>query len=78
MNITEESRRVFLMYAEDACNWSGNVPIGGNVGGSAQERGNLTQLKRAGLITTFDYDGWTWVAFTDSGRDYAKENGIEI
>ena len=66
------------MYADDAINWSGNVPIGGNVGGSKEDRGNITQLKQEGLITTFDYEGWTWVAFTEKGREYAKALGIDL
>jgi len=50
-NITSESKRVFIAYANDAPNWNGMPLVGGNVGGSKEERGNLTQLKRAGLIT---------------------------
>lgn len=52
--------------------------VGGNVGGSKEERGNLTQLKRAGLITTFVDEGNTWIDFTDAGKAYAKENGVEL
>ena len=75
--ITEQSKKVFLAYAEDAANWSGTPLVGGNVGGTREERGNLTQLKRAGLITTFESEG-TWVRFTDAGKAFARENGIEL
>lgn len=78
MNITEQSKKVFLAYAEDAANWSGTPLVGGNVGGSKEERGNLTQLKKAGLITTFESDGLTWVRFTDAGKALSLENGIEL
>lgn len=78
MDITDTSKKVFLAYAKDAANWSGTPLIGGNVGGSKEERGNLTQLKRAGLITTFRSEGCDWVVFTDAGKDYAAKNGIEI
>ena len=43
-DITETSLKVFLAYAKDAGNRSGTPLIGGNVGGSKEERGNLTQL----------------------------------
>lgn len=78
MNITETSKQVFLAYAKDACNWSGSPLVGGNVGGSKEERGNLTQLKKAGLITTFRDDGCDWIQFTEAGKAYAAENGITI
>lgn len=80
MNITETSKTLFLAYARDAGNWSGQPLVGGNVsvGGSKEERGNLTQLKRAKLITTFVDDGCTWIQFTDAGKAFASENGVTI
>lgn len=72
-----QSMKLFLAYAEDAGNWSGNPLVGGNVGGSKEDRGNLTQLKKAGLITTWVDEGQTWIDFTDEGKALAKENGIE-
>ena len=51
--ITARSLELFLEYAEDAPSWNGNPLVGGNVGGSKEDRGNLTQLKRAGLVETF-------------------------
>lgn len=77
-NITETSLKVFLAYAKDAGNWSGTPCIGGNVGGSREERGNLTQLKQAKLITTFHSDGCDFVSFTEEGRKLAASHGIEI
>jgi len=76
-DITAESLRVFLMYAKDAINWSGTPLVGGNVGGSKEERGNLTQLKRAGLITTQVDAGDTWIYFTDMGKELARKYGID-
>lgn len=78
MEITERSLALFIEYAKDAPNWSGTPLVSGNVGGSAEDRGNLTQLKRAGLITTFKEYGDTWINFTDAGRDLAAEHGITI
>jgi hypothetical protein len=77
MTITETSLQVFLAYAKDARNWSGTPLIGGNVGGTKEERGNLTQLKRAGLIKTFRSDGLDWIEFTDAGENLAREHGID-
>lgn len=78
VDITPRSMELFLAYARDAGNWSGTPLVGGNVGGSAEDRGNLTQLKRAGLISTFPYDGDTWIEFTESGRALAADNGITL
>jgi len=76
--ITENSLKLFLAYAKDAGNWSGYPMVGGNVGGSKEDRGNLTQLKRAGLITTWTDEGLTWMGFTDSGKALATEHGISL
>lgn len=81
--ITPRSLAVFLGYAEDAENWSGTPPLGGGGGGSKEDRGNITQLKRAGLIETFVDQGGdggdeTWIRFTDKGRKLAGEHGIEL
>ncbi len=78
MEITTESKRVFEAYARDAVNWNGSPLVGGNVGGSKEDRGNLTQLKRAGLITTENNGIDLWVEFTERGREYAAEIGIDL
>jgi hypothetical protein len=52
--------------------------VGGNVGGDKAERGNLTQLKVAGLITTDIEEGNTWLFFTDAGKALAAQHGITI
>lgn len=77
-NITAQSLDLFLDYARDAGNWGGCPLVGGNVGGSKEDRGNLTQLKRAGLITTFKCDGETWVEFTAAGKSLAEGHGVEM
>lgn len=78
MDITAQSLELFLAYAEDAGNWSGTPLVGGNVGGSREDNGNLTQLKKAGLISTFEYAGDVFIKFTDAGVALAAEHGIEI
>lgn len=77
-NVSDKSLALFLDYARDAGNWSGTPLVGGNVGGSKEDRGNLTQLKKAGLIKTDISDGCTWVMFTQAGRDLASDHGIKI
>lgn len=76
--ITTTSLEVFIEYAQDAGNWSGTPLIGGNVGGGPRERGNLTQLKQAGLIKTFESDGHKWVSFTEKGKALASKVGVDI
>jgi hypothetical protein len=78
MNITQKSLDLFLAYADDADNWSGQPLVGGNVGGSKEDRGNLTQLKQAGLIATFADEGCTWLMFTELGATLAAQHGIEV
>ena len=75
IGITNESFNVFIAYLLDAPNWSGTPLVGGNVGGSKEERGNLTQLKRAGLITTFRDEDETWINFTEKGVALAHDLG---
>jgi len=76
--LTKRSKELFIKYVKDADEWSGTPLVGGNVGGSKEDRGNLTDLKKAGLITTQKDMGASWVIFTDKGREYAKELGFEL
>lgn len=78
ISITDASKKLFLAYAKDAGNWAGVPPIGGNVANTKEDRGNLTQLKKAGLITTMQSDGCAWISFTALGREFAKANDVEI
>jgi len=77
-NITETSMALFLAFARDAGNWSGNPCVGGNTGGTKEQRGNLTQLKKAGLIQTFKSDGQTYIEFLPAGKAFAKERGVDL
>lgn len=76
--ITERSLDLFLAYARDAANWSGTPLVGGNVGGTKEDRGNLTQLKRAKLLHTFHDEGCDWIVFDEAGVALAAEHGIEL
>ena len=79
--ISENSRAYFAAAAADAGNWSGTPLVGGNfrVLGDKEDRGLITDLKRAGLLTTFMSDGNAWISFTAHGMEQAKTIlGIEI
>ena len=77
-SISKTSMELFLDLARDADNWSGCPLIGGNVEMTKELRGNLTQLKRAGLLTTQREQGEVWAIFTAAGKALALEHGIEI
>lgn len=76
--LTERSLELFLDYARDAVNWGGHPPIGERVGGGREDQGNLTQMKRAGYITTHKQGPYILITFTEKGRALAAEHGIEI
>ena len=78
IKLTDASLALFKSYANDAGNWSGTPMVGGNVGGSQADVGNLTDLKKNGLLTTFASDGEKWVSFTEAGVTFAAEHGIKI
>jgi hypothetical protein len=75
--LTTASHDLFIAYADDAGNWSGTPLVGGNVPASKEATGNLTDLKRKGLLETFEDDGEVWVRFTDAGVAYATQHGVE-
>jgi hypothetical protein len=76
--ITPKSLALFLAYAKDAVHWSGRPCLGANVPFTAADRGNLSQLKKAELLTT-TYDeecGLAYITFTDAGKALAQQHGI--
>ena len=85
--LTEGSLAVFTAYAEDAGNWGGTPMVDGNVRGSKEQNGHLTDLKKKDFITTWEDDpmdiplggeSCTWINFTDKGRALAEELDISI
>jgi len=76
--LTATSYKLFCDLANDAGNWSGEPMLGGNVGSDAALRGNIADLKKKGLITTFRDEGCTFVQFTDAGVAYAASLGITL
>jgi hypothetical protein len=78
-NLTDASLSLFLALTNDAPNWGGQTLFGGNVGGDAASKGNLTDLKKKGLLTTTDIDGdgCHWIGWTEAGLALAAANGID-
>lgn len=72
IKITPASLQLFRDLYEDAGNWGGTPLWGGNVGGGREDRGNLTHLKKLGLVTADVDEGDTWIHFTDLGHEFAK------
>jgi hypothetical protein len=75
--MTEETKTLFIELVEDACNWSGMPLWDGNVAGGKKRRGNLTNLKLMGLVKTQQYEGNTWVTFTEAGDSLAADMGYD-
>lgn len=73
ISLTLTSLNLLKSLVADACNWSGN-PL---VTVSAEERGNLTALKKAGLLSTFNNDGCMFVKFT-AGHFCAEAGDIKF
>jgi len=76
--LTPNSKQLFIDYAKDADNWNGMPLVGGNVKSSKSDNGNLTDLKKAGLIITFEEGKDIWLKFTDAGIKFASSLGINI
>ena len=69
VGLTPESAKLFAAIVADAPNWSGTPPCYNHI--TSATRGNLTQLKRKGLVTTFKSDGEEWITITEAGRNFA-------
>lgn len=82
--ITDRSLALFKAYAKDSGNWAGTPCVGANVPDTKEDRGNLTQLKKAGLIETWRDEPdppnprCIWLRFTPAGVKYARELGYPM
>lgn len=76
LDLTPTSIKLFCYLANDAGNWNGQPLLDGNM--TKELRGNLTQIKRAGLLTTHKEEGCVWVTFTDKGKEYAATHDIDL
>ena len=77
--LTAASLETFLVYARDAGNWSDTPLVSdGNITCTKEMRGNLTDLKRKGLILIGDDGDGKFVVFTKAGSELAAQHGIEV
>jgi hypothetical protein len=74
--LTAASLALFLELAGDAPNWSGSPCLNGNVEMNTALKGNLTDLKKNGLLTTYCDEGCTWVQFTEAGMELMRAHGV--
>lgn len=79
MNATEipmtlATQALFKSIVDDLPNWSFMAPTFNHA--DSAKRGNLTNLKRRGLITTCQDEGISWISVTDEGKAVAKATGI--
>ena len=72
--LTTETQNLFISFVEDAPNWGGQ-PM---VDITTSQRGNLSDLKRKGLVETFRDEGCDWINFTPVGVSYAAELGYKL
>ena len=72
--LTPDSLALFLELARDAANWSGTPPTWV----TKEQRGNLTHLKKAGLLSTFEDRGDSFAVFTEAGVALAAEHGVDL
>lgn len=78
-NLTAASHETFMLYAEDAANWSGNPWVSeGNIQPTKEERGNLSDLVKKGLIEIRRTDVGKYIKFTPDGIAYASANGVDL
>lgn len=76
LGITQASFDLFKKFAMDAGNWGGMPLVGGNFQLSQADKGNLTDLKKHGLLTTWVDEGLAWVQFTDRGAEIGRTLGF--
>jgi hypothetical protein len=72
--LSPSSLALFKALAEDAPNWN-DQPM---FDGTKEARGNLTDLKKRGLLVTQVDDGITWVLFTKNGAHFASTLGFDV
>lgn len=70
LGLTDGSLRLLRQLMDDAPNWGGgnHTVFGQNVGTEPADKGNLTDLKVKGYVTTQEDEGVVMVFFTESAR----------
>jgi hypothetical protein len=79
MQLTADSLKTFLLYANDAGNWSGVPYVSrGNIYCTKSMRGNLSDLVKKDLITIHGSGDGMYIEFTETGKCFAAEHGCVI
>lgn len=70
-DFSEGAIKLFREIVLDAADWSGNP--GPNLDFTKEEKGYLTKLKTAGVLTTMFDEGINWVVFKKPAIELAAE-----
>jgi hypothetical protein len=73
-NISPASALLLFDLINDAPNWNGQ-PL---IDITKEQRGNLTDLKRRGLLKTFTEEGCQFAIFTEIGIEVAAKVNVKI
>ena len=73
--LTADSLALFLALARNAGNWSG-TPILDEL--TADQKGNLSDLKKKKLIRVFLHEGCRFAEFLPAGDALALAHGVDI
>ena len=77
--LTPETLAVFLSFAHISSQEERDPEVAAT---SRQDKGHITNLKKAGLITTYVCNGdelrILWASFTDKGKALAADHGIYV
>jgi hypothetical protein len=77
MELTKSSLETFLVYANDARNWSGNPYVsGGNITCTKEMRGNLSDLVKKDLIEILTENELSFIVWTEAGAKLAASHGV--
>lgn len=69
ITLTPESAALLKAIVRDAGNWGGTPPTYEHI--TKAGRGNLTDLKRKKLVSTFRSDGHEWIEILPAGKALA-------
>ncbi len=76
-NLTEGSKALFIELVEDAEEWSGQ-PLYQHRERDTSANGHLTDLKKNGLVNSWEDAGDIFIDFPDSGIEYAASIGLDL
>ena len=82
--LTAASLETFLLYADDAPNWSWSPWVSaGNIMPTNAQRGNLADLVKKGLVEIRYGEGRNglskkYLVFTDAGVELAAQHGVKV